>query len=361
MDDAVSTTAAGGLRASRFELAPPRRFALPAILLLLSEAPGHGYSLEKDLREMNFGRIDRPTVYRALAQLEKDGLVDSRADATSSSHERRVYGVTPLGERVLGVWMSVVKEERDLLGRVLRRYQATGAPDATLAEVDGGWAAALGSGWSPVSSTSIPPRHLRPVIGDRFDSWIGDSPVPADVSISNGAGAAMRRYELTSDRSVVLIDVRSTVGPISFGAIGIEGHIDAAVTGGEIDTEASPSAHLAFSVAGLSSGNSLYDAELLRRIDARRFPTATLDLGACTAGAMPGQYSLLGDLEFHGVVRPAQGTVTVEVVDDSRLVITGEQAFDIRDFDVPSPTVLMLRIYPDVRVHLHVEAELKEE
>jgi hypothetical protein len=28
---------------------------------------------------------------------------------------------------------------------------------------------------------------------------------------------------------------------------------------------------------------------------------------------------------------------------------------------VPSPTVLMLRIYPDVRVHLHVEADLEGE
>ena len=128
MDDARPTTSDEEPRTSRFELAPPRRFVLPAILLLLSEAPGHGYSLEKDLREMNFGRIDRPTVYRALAQLEKDGLVESRADVPAAGHERRVYGVTPLGERVLGVWMSVIKEERDLLGRVLRRYQATGAP-----------------------------------------------------------------------------------------------------------------------------------------------------------------------------------------------------------------------------------------
>ena len=95
---------------------------------------------------MNFGRIDRPTVYRALAQLEKDGLVESRSEVPAAGHERRVYGVTPLGERVLGVWMSVIKEERDLLGRVLRRYQATGAADAILAEVDGGWAAALGLG-----------------------------------------------------------------------------------------------------------------------------------------------------------------------------------------------------------------------
>jgi hypothetical protein len=32
--------------------------------------------------------------------------------------------------------MSVIKEERDCLGRVLRRYQATGTIDAVLAEVE---------------------------------------------------------------------------------------------------------------------------------------------------------------------------------------------------------------------------------
>ena len=60
----TSTDVAGG--ASRFEFAPPRRFVLPALLLLLSEQPGHGYSLEKDLRELDMGRIDRPTVSRSL-------------------------------------------------------------------------------------------------------------------------------------------------------------------------------------------------------------------------------------------------------------------------------------------------------
>ena len=47
-----------------------------------------------------------------------------------------------------------------LPGQVLRRYQATGTTDAVLAEVEGGWAAALGVGWSPVSSTSAGRRRL---------------------------------------------------------------------------------------------------------------------------------------------------------------------------------------------------------
>jgi hypothetical protein len=60
------------------------------------------------------------------------------------------------------------------------------------------------------------------------------------------------------------------------------------------------------------------------------------------------------------VTRPANGAVSVEVSAERRLVITGEQAFDIRDFAIPSPSVLMLRIYPDIRVRLHAEAELEE-
>jgi polyisoprenoid-binding protein YceI len=169
-----------------------------------------------------------------------------------------------------------------------------------------------------------------------------------------------QRFRLSPDRSVVLIEVRSTVGPISFGAIGVTGHIDAAVTDGVIDTSTPPSAHVEVAVDGLRSGNSLYDAELTRRIDASRFPIAVLDLSEAAASGGTSRYSLAGELTFHGVTREAHGTVSVEVVSGTRLVVTGEQVFDIRDFDVPSPTVLMLRLYPDVRVHLHVAADFEE-
>ena len=38
------------------------------------------------------------------------------------------------------------------------------------------------------------------------------------------------------------------------------------------------------------------------------------------------------------------------------LSVSGEQVVDIRDFAIASPTVLMLRIYPDVTVRLQIEA-----
>ena len=67
-----------------------------------------------------------------------------------------------------------------------------------------------------------------------------------------------------------------------------------------------------------------------------------------------------GEVTFHGVTRPLDGTVSCALPSPGTLVVRGEQVFDIRDFDIASPTVLMLRIYPDVVVQLQIEAELEE-
>ena len=153
--------------AARFELAPPRRFMLPAILLLLSEQPGYGYGLVPRLGEFRFGHVDRPAVYRALAQLEHDGLVEVSQRDHQPGPARRVYSVTPLGERVLRVWMGVIREEHAHLGEVIRRYQATATIDAVLSEVEGGWVPELDLGWSSVSTTSMWRRRLMPPDGRR--------------------------------------------------------------------------------------------------------------------------------------------------------------------------------------------------
>jgi hypothetical protein len=44
---------------SRFELAPPRRFLLPAVLLLLAEEPAYGYHLTKGLDVNRYRRLRR--------------------------------------------------------------------------------------------------------------------------------------------------------------------------------------------------------------------------------------------------------------------------------------------------------------
>jgi PadR family transcriptional regulator PadR len=356
--------------AARFELAPPRRFMLPAILLLLSERPSYGYALVPQLRDLRFGRVDRPAVYRALGQLERDGLVHVSAEHTRSGQTRRVYSVTPLGERVLRAWMGVIREEHAHLGEVIHRYQATGTTDAVLAEVESGWVPELDMEWSSVSTTSRWRRRLLPL--DEAVVEAGPPPPSAAAPADPGGPAAVphrrsaapplrrqpvpRRFALDPERSAVIIEARSTVGPISFGTIGVEGSLYAVLEDGVVSTEVPPTGWLTIDVSGLSSGNKLYDAELQRRIDTRRFPTATVELRQCSRSIPGPRYQLRGELTFHGITREAEGTVTVEAQTGDRLVISGEQVFDIRDFEVPSPTMLMLRIFPDVRVRLQAEA-----
>jgi PadR family transcriptional regulator PadR len=340
---------------ARFAFAPPRHFVLPAVLLLLSEEPSYGYEMVKGLRAFRFGDVDRPAVYRALAQLEKDGLVQSWSAESKAGQARRVYGLTEDGERALRAWMGIVKEERDALDRVLRRYLSGGTPEALLAEAAVGWSEfdehagagnGNGNGGAPVVTT------------------LQQSPLPADPELRDDAAVegaeGVRRFSVSPERSAVLIEARSTVGPITFGAIGIAGWIETSVSNGVLVPCEHTRAQVEIAVERLASGNRLYDAELLRRIDARRHPMVTLDLDAVTPIGPPDRFTLDGSITFHGVLRHLQGTVVAAMLNTHTLSVRGEHGFDIRDFGVSSPTVLMFRIYPDVMVKLQLEAELDD-
>ena len=112
----------------RFDLAPPRRFLFPAVLLLLAEEPGYGYRLVKERDGLPASvPTDRPSVYRTLAQLERDGLVASWSDEAKSAQSRRLYRLTPEGERALRVVDGRDQGGARRLDAVLRRYAASRA------------------------------------------------------------------------------------------------------------------------------------------------------------------------------------------------------------------------------------------
>ncbi|HZU80269.1 MAG TPA: YceI family protein, partial [Acidimicrobiales bacterium] len=106
------------------------------------------------------------------------------------------------------------------------------------------------------------------------------------------------------------------------------------------------------------SGNNLYDAELRRRVEARRYPVAELRLERATHLHDSDRYQIRGVITFHGTTQPLAGTVRVEVAADERpsMQVSGEHVLDMRDFDIAAPSMLMLKIFPDVRVELSVEA-----
>jgi PadR family transcriptional regulator, regulatory protein PadR len=345
MEDRATTGASPPLR--RFDLAPPRRFLFPAVLLLLADEPGYGYRLVKELKGFGFGAADRPSVYRTLGQLERDGLVVSWSDAESSAQSRRLYRMTLAGEQTLRVWMGVIKQERDRLDAVMRRYAASGGFDAALADVEGGWGAGPAVPLSvihpAVDAATRPPSMPARDVADP----------PAGVSSESYRG----RFEVVSARSAVMVDARSSVGPLTFGAMGLAGTIETPVQEGRVVADETTTANVVVPAGALRSGNEIYDAELRRRIDARHFPEVTLALRDCRPGGAPDHLRVTSDVTIHGVTRRLEGTLAISQPGAGVVSAMGEQVVDIRDFDIASPTLLMLRIYPDVVVKLYVEAE----
>jgi polyisoprenoid-binding protein YceI len=153
----------------------------------------------------------------------------------------------------------------------------------------------------------------------------------------------------------VWIEARSSMHPIHGEAEGLEGSVEADLVDGRIELSEGPRIQIELPVEKLQSGKRLEDAEMMRRIDARRFPTIRGQTTEFKENG--GRYRVRGDLTFHGVTRQVDGEVTVSAPDERSLVIEGEQTFDIRDFGVDPPKILMLKVHPDVRVRVKVVAQ----
>ncbi|HEX3461567.1 MAG TPA: YceI family protein [Acidimicrobiales bacterium] len=158
-------------------------------------------------------------------------------------------------------------------------------------------------------------------------------------------------------QSAVVIKARSNVGPITFVTGSINGEIGIEVSDGVIVLDDNISARLEIPLGTLTSGNVLYDAEILRRVDARRFPLAVVELISLSRIGSTNGYELSGTVTMHGVTRPIEGTVSAEFPTPSTIVVTGEQVVDIREFELVVPSTFMLKIYPDVWIEMHLEAE----
>jgi hypothetical protein len=168
-------------------------------------------------------------------------------------------------------------------------------------------------------------------------------------------GAAPVSFELLPGRSAVLIKARSNVGPISFATTQITGRFSAAIKDRQLVTDGIIEGHLEVSLKDLTSGNNLYDTELRRRIDTRRYPLAILELRSANRSTDQARYDLSASIELHNLTREIQGSVSIEITSANSAVVRGEQTLDVRDFDLEVPTTLALKIYPDVLIEMHLE------
>jgi polyisoprenoid-binding protein YceI len=160
-------------------------------------------------------------------------------------------------------------------------------------------------------------------------------------------------YTFDSVRSCVWVDARSSLHPISTETRGLEGWVETAThSDGRLDLATPVAGRIELSVDRLSSGNQLYDRELKRRIDARRYPVIEGVITSVAATGVASSYLVAGDLTFHGKTRQFEHEMTIAVPDDSTIELTGAYVFDIREFGMKPPSMLMLKVYPEVSVRI---------
>lgn len=116
------------------EMGRPRELLAPSLLLLLAEAPGHGYELMDRLRPLGFDWGGPGPIYRELRTLEDAGLIASDWSVGQSGPGRRVYEITHSGrdslERsvagVLALQRLIVEYEARVRGIARLRPLAAG-------------------------------------------------------------------------------------------------------------------------------------------------------------------------------------------------------------------------------------------
>lgn len=100
-----------------------RRPLLPScLLLLLAEAPSHGYELADRLKQWGFELSGPGPVYRELRVLEEHGLVRSAWSPSGSGPVPRVYEVTSAGRKALDRAATDLEGIQQLLKEFQQRH-----------------------------------------------------------------------------------------------------------------------------------------------------------------------------------------------------------------------------------------------
>jgi hypothetical protein len=166
------------------------------------------------------------------------------------------------------------------------------------------------------------------------------------------------RYRIVPERSTVQIEARSSLHPIRSSTDGLEGYVDLELeSDGGVDlVVAKPAGQLSLPVSRLSSGNGMEDREMYRRIDARRYPTILGVLFQMERVGSDGRYEVSGEITFRGVARQHQDRMTIRRVDPETIELAGKSRFDIREFGMEPPRILMLKVDPEVDVQVDIVA-----
>jgi polyisoprenoid-binding protein YceI len=168
----------------------------------------------------------------------------------------------------------------------------------------------------------------------------------------------MARYRLVPERSTIRAEARSSIHPITVETTGLEGFLEMTIVDGHLDTTAPVSGSVELDASLLKTGNGLYDRELERKLEMRKYPRVrgrVISVKVLDSRA----YHVQGELSLRGQTSPVEGDVRMRIVDATTVEFQGEQTIDIRNFGLEPPKFLMLKVYPDVKLRGLVIARLE--
>jgi DNA-binding PadR family transcriptional regulator len=90
------------------------KLSLRHVLLgLLSENPGHGYGLRKQVvhRLGHFRNINEGQLYTQLAKMEKEGLIEREVVVPDKGPARKILHITPKGKQEFMDWLGSDRHE----------------------------------------------------------------------------------------------------------------------------------------------------------------------------------------------------------------------------------------------------------
>ena len=114
----------------------PKNLMVPVLLLSLKDWSLHGYKLIQELTRYGFTSIDQGNVYRTLRQLEKDNLIKSEWDTTTSGPAKRIYSITEAGEAYLSTSTDALEQYQSIINRFFTIYMDMFLPTKTNKQQD---------------------------------------------------------------------------------------------------------------------------------------------------------------------------------------------------------------------------------
>jgi PadR family transcriptional regulator, regulatory protein PadR len=98
------------------------------LLAVMGEGPAYGYEMTKRLRARGLSIVGEGSIYPLLGRLERDGLVETRREASNGGPPRKYYSLSPDGRRALETGVEEWKAARDAIDGALDLSKAEVSP-----------------------------------------------------------------------------------------------------------------------------------------------------------------------------------------------------------------------------------------